>query len=78
MHMNQIRPTPLQLKVHLLNHQNFPLILMFLLPSAKLNGLVLIILSPILFPMIVLLPLFVSLHCLCPLYVYRGHMRRLY
>ena len=55
--LNRFRPPPLQWKVHLLSRRHLPLILMFLLPSAKVNGLVLIILSFILFHMIVLLPL---------------------
>jgi len=63
---------------HLLRHLHFPLILMLLLPSAKVSGLILIILSLILFHMIILLSLFASLHCLCPLYLYPDHMRRLY
>ena len=62
----------------LLSRQHLPLILMFLLPSAKINDFVLIILSLILFHMIVLLSLFTSLSCLCPLYLYQGRMRRLY
>ena len=74
--LNQFQTT-LQWKV-LLCHQYLPLILMFLLPSAKVNGLVLIILSLILFHMTVLLPLFADLPCLYPLYLYPGRMRRLY
>jgi len=44
----------------------------------KVNALVLIILFLILFHMIILLPLFASLPCLSPLYLYPGYMRRLY
>jgi len=78
MPLNRFWPPPLQWKVHLFSCQYFSLILIFLLPSAKVNGLVLIILSLILFHTIVLLPLFASLPCLYPLYLYQGRMRRLY
>jgi len=76
--LNQFRLTPLQWKVHLLNHQHLPLILMFLLPYIKVNGLILFIIFPNLCPMIVLIPLFVSLSCPCLLYLYSSHMRMLY
>jgi len=76
--LNRFRPLPLQWKVHLLNRQYFSLILMFLLPFAKVNSLVLIILSLILFHMMILLHLFTSLPYLYPLYLYSGRMRRLY
>jgi len=51
---------------------------MFLLSSEKVNGLVLIILFLISFHMIVLVPPFSSLSCLCLLYIYPGLMRRHY
>jgi len=76
--LNQFQPTPFQWKVHLLSHQHLLLILMFLLQSAKVNNLVLIILSLILFSMIVLFFIFASLSCLCPQYLYSSHIRRLY
>ena len=60
--LNQFRLIPLlQWKVHFLSHQRLHLILMFLLPSTKVKSPVLTILFAILFPMIVLIPLFISL-----------------
>ena len=47
--LNKFWLTPLQWKVHLLSHQHLPLILMFLLSFAKINSLVLIILSHFVF-----------------------------
>jgi len=53
--LNQFRPTPLQWKVLFLSHQHLSLIMMFLLPSVKVNGHALIILFFISFSMIVLI-----------------------
>jgi len=51
--------------LHRLFPQHLPLILMFLLPSTKVNTPAPIILFPISYSMIVLIPLFTSLPYLC-------------
>ena len=63
-------------EILLLSHQHLPLILMFLLPSAKVNEPVLIILFFILFHMIVLIPLFANLPCFYLLSLFLSLMRR--
>ena len=59
-------------------HQPSALTLTFLLPSAKMNGLVLIILFPISFFMTILILLFASLPCLYLLSLFLDLMRRQY
>ena len=58
-----------------IKHQHLPPILMFILPSAKINGLVLIIIFPILFSMIILIPPFASLPCPCLLCLLRSYKK---